>query len=1364
VTLAWDRFEELAGGPERNFELLWRGVVQRTWGRYGTLRSVRQQPGVEFHLRIEIDCDLGDRGRWFGWQCRWYELRQDNTFRADQRRSIEKSIRKTITHLPDLTDYVLCLKQRPSASDVAWYFALTPAAVGTDAPRLPRLHLWDMEDLEPFLVGSAAVFRETYFGDLVVTEAQLEESRARCLAPVRDRWMPDLNIATHVELDLRTALLRPGSLDFLEERADFLTALHADIGDDDDDDLPVGAQADLAAVRAALAQLAGQLRDLVRAVDDADPSTARDLLVGDYRPDVTPIRIRRLARLLRGRRHPAALPISAAESALRQSRAMIGRARALADAPLVAVVGDPGQGKSHLAAELTAPSDGAWAGVFMTGRDLRHRGTLDELAARLPGLSVDGFDDLLEALDAAGARAGQRIPVVIDGLNESERPHEWHVLLGTLEPVLSRFTNVLVVVTLRGAVAEEVLIPQAHTLYLRWESQEAWKAVRRYFEHYKIDPGSSRLPMWLLSDPLFLRLFCEAVNGERENWVGAEGIPDDLVAVYELFRERTVRRLARQLDLRPEFVVRKLDEVANALWDRGARDLPFEDVQAIVDEPETEWRNSLVRALEEEGIFSRNPGDSWEDQRTTVLFDRFAGYLIADALLRGRSPIAGAEFLGSSVTWDVLAGDPQARHPLASDIVQALVGDVPRHLHGRQLWHFAPSQLGDGVLKATLGLSSDYIDAATQTALAEYVAQRSPRPNSVHAHALDHLWDYHDSPRHKLNAEFLDRALRLMPVASRDAVWSEWTRRRTERIGRSLDAATNHWTMTEVRGPNSDLAARAFAWLTTTTDRRLRDRASLALQRYGRADPRRVFELAVEFGDVDDPYTTDRTLAACVGAALAHQMPDPAGGFRSALGTLIEILLKRYTGSEATHPTSHVLIRDHVRTLVAFAGALHPEALPEALDATTISFAAGPAPVPVEADADAGEELARVLQMDFENYTVGMLFEDRANYDHEHRDWQRALAEIRGRIWELGWRSDLFGQIDDAIAEESWRQGRADRKDRTDRYGKKYSWIAYHELAGRLSDAGRVKRREWWRLEVSHEIDPTFPADPPQLTLDLPKWASQAPDDDRDWYESGPVEVPEELLCAATLDGAAGPWVLVAGHLSHRDSQRGREVWAHVRSMLVNREDSDGVTSMLEGREYLGNHFLPDPPEDAQTYAGEMPWSDSFMAHGDLGWGDPPYEARLGGHHDQEKQYAVEIVAHEYASHEGALVLPAYGCCVPSARLARGVGLRQSPGRLDLVGLDGRSASRTLLAPDDFVGDLLYIREDVLAAYAAGRPLVQVVWGERRVRFERHGHPPWLRDVGPHADLWRCIALRELSEGGAPDGLNRPGEVGGLIS
>ncbi len=90
--------------------------------------------------------------------------------------------------------------------------------------------------------------------------------------------------------------------------------------------------------------------------------------------------------------------------------------------------------------------------------------------------------------------------------------------------------------------------------------------------------------------------------------------------------------------------------------------------------------------------------------------------------------------------------------------------------------------------------------------------------------------------------------------------------------------------------------------------------------------------------------------------------------------------------------------------------------------------------------------------MDFENYTLGRLFDDRANYDMQHTGHQDAVAHVRGVVWNLGWRETGLGIIDRELISN---EGRSNRP-HTERYGKKYGWIAFHTYAGILDDDPRV--------------------------------------------------------------------------------------------------------------------------------------------------------------------------------------------------------------------------------------------------------------------------------------------------------------------
>ena len=244
------------------------------------------------------------------------------------------------------------------------------------------------------------------------------------------------------------------------------------------------------------------------------------------------------------------------------------------------MVGDAGRGKSHLAAELTSPAGDLAAGVFIPGSHLREGDPLDALVVRQAGLPAGSFDELLEACDA-GARLGQRIPVVIDGLNEAQRPEQWRELLASLAPALTQWENVALILTLRG----DVVTDDVTELELEWSQLEVEELLARYFERYRIETRGARLPMWLFSEPLFVSMFCEAANHERAEPAGIESLPTTMVGVFELYRHEMAERLRQRAGhpaLPAGHIQRKLASLAARLWVSATYDGAAQTLQGEV--------------------------------------------------------------------------------------------------------------------------------------------------------------------------------------------------------------------------------------------------------------------------------------------------------------------------------------------------------------------------------------------------------------------------------------------------------------------------------------------------------------------------------------------------------------------------------------------------------------------------------------------------------------------------------------------------------------------------------------------------------------------------------------------------------------
>lgn len=1336
VTLDLMRLQDLPGAADQNFEALTRAMVSRRYGALGALRERRNQPGVEFHVRVEHHGELGEPGRVWGWSCKWFILGHDNQLSNGQRMQITDSVDKAIKYVDGLTDFVLCLPQRPTKKDEAWIDSLGPA-------RGISTKLWAAENFDAHLSGSDEL-RSTFFGELVLTPETLARAHERSVNPIKARWVPPLHTSNHVEHRLWRALLRAAAFDWLDEHTGAIAVRAGKLRDTltDIDDNATRTTAEHIAND--LDRFVADLRSIVTAGRDHRPLEVRDRIADQQPPTTSPRKLRALVLALRKRRLPAALAVSGLSAAIRDVTEWLHDLRTDLQAPLIAVVAAAGMGKTHLAAQLTALTDQSTAGVFIQGNHLPSGGTLDDLARRISGLKVKRFDDLLEALNSAGARAAKRIPLVIDGLNEAERPSGWRLLLEELMPALDDYPNVLVIVTLREELAARAVPDLATRIDLEWEQPEVDDIVNTYFSHYLIKPGDAWLPKGIFGNPLFIRMYCEAANHARKEPVGVEALPTSLIGVFERYRDVVIRRLdddpARER-VPADQIKRRLRAFALEIWTRGVRRLPSDNAKEILDGGQTNWDESLFRRLEEEGVLFREEVDGSDDTEAGILFDRFAGYLIADALL-ARIPYAEVEeHLAGTTFWNTMLGEN--RHPLGEDIAVGLTGLVPRRFVRFHLWRFAPDDYRPWTLAQELDSESAFLDDDTVDELATLFVTwhwKAPGPLSLgYRHPFDRLWEVRSSPAHRLNGVFLDRVLRMLSLPERDRRWSEWIRHRAgELLVSDLKELIGHWTDDINRVKTDDLNAHTIAWLLTSTNGQVRDLATKAVERYGRPEPKRLFDLATGMLDVDDPYVVERVLGAALGAASAHQMPDPGGPFERALAGWLGELRDRYLDGGLA-PTSHELLRSYVQATFEFAGTLHPAAVPAGIDPFVLTFAALP-PAPVMADDDPNApECGSTFGMDFENYVIGSAIEGRQNYDLRHPAFRRARGEVMARIWDLGWRAALLGDIDQTIAGAARRFG--PERAKVERYGKKYGWIAYYELIGRLNDAGQYRDR--WvgggRI-VAPDIDPSFPDEPPPAPFMLPGWAPATTMDDQAWLRTGAVNVPAELWSPEEIHDVAGGWLLVEGYLQHR--REGRQVFGFFRTLLLDPADVDPALALIDGQQYLGNHFFPELPRVGGVFAGEIPWSPRFRLRSDDEAAGPTL--RRDG---REEGIGFRQVAVEHSTgYDGSPTEPTWSYAVPSFAFATQFSLRQLPGTLDLVGLDGIRASATYRANEPWRGHLLYLRRDLVVKFAGDHRIVQVAWGEREVTVDWSSVPAWVDEVRQsHAHVWRDIRL--LHEG-----------------
>ena len=537
---------------------------------------------------------------------------------------------------------------------------------------------------------------------------------------------------------------------------------------------------DLVALASSTVVQIDAVRDLL---SGGDISRLRLLLENFPRPSH---RVRDIGRELRARNQPAALCAINVIAGLLRAAKLFDKLSHDFSVSFVAVQGRYGCGKTELAATLTAKSGDRPAGVLLRGRDLPVGGSLDDLARRITihGRPLPSMESLVAAVDAAAQRGRHRLPIAIDGLNEAEDPRDWKGLLASLPTILRDYPLVLFVCTLRPSVVEDALPEGTPLLEISDFGFNAEEAVERYFNHYRIDAADAELPWDLLRHPLSLWLFCEVANPTRTEIVGTEALPRSLTGLLERYLDQVASRIA---DLSPSTARYYAHDVRSALaqigwmlWSERTRFLDLNSLRQSLNDADRHWNQSLVSALEENGVLQRLDHGADGKEFVAPNFDALAGHLAAEALLDriGQTGIEASINEGSFVA-SLVGEDDQ--HPIADDVLRSLVGLCPRRLDV-QLWPLLKDPLQTRALVLSAELEASYIDSKTAQRLMALVAKPAPG----HPDILDRLRFTRGSQDHPLNAHFLEAALRPMDVAARDLRWTEWVRHREEEVIRDL--------------------------------------------------------------------------------------------------------------------------------------------------------------------------------------------------------------------------------------------------------------------------------------------------------------------------------------------------------------------------------------------------------------------------------------------------------------------------------------------------------------------------------------------------------------------------------------------------
>jgi hypothetical protein len=1019
------------------------------------------------------------------------------------------------------------------------------------------------------------------------------------------------------------------------------------------------------------------------------------------------------------------------------------------------LLGAWGTGKTHFLCDIARRklAKGKPALVVLASSLPKETDALDGVAraTRLAKTSVE----LLDGLEELGRRTHSRALLIIDAINEGDRM-AWRQELPKLARRIRGYPHVALIVSCRRPFDRLILTSSASKLYVPLEhpgfEEQEFNAQLEFFGFYGIPAPPVPLITPEFSRPLFLKLLCEAIRGLgkrpqkrrlREIASGQKG----MTYVFEHFVKAVGETIESDFGLPPRSCWPLLKGttraerrgIAGSMADRGREWLLHDEaigvLQSDLSMGVTDAR-ALLHRLALAGLLAEEV--RWIDNQVEEVvqfgYQRFGDHVIARHLLEehlnttSEAAVRRCFYAGRKIG-DVFLLDHWGRAFQSPGIAGAIMLELPERLKRtnfpREVVSYLPRSrrlvepIKDIFLDGLYWRSVDSFDKETDGIVAFFLENEESRTE-----ALEVLVGLASRPHHPYSAARLREYVVELSMPNRDASWSEFLRVSHEyaAIYRLL-AWVESWVDEQA---DTDAVAnyiRLISLSLTTTKRPLRDRATRSLFLLGLRKPKLLFEEVLASFDFDDPYIPERMLAAAYGVVMNHWASPKGADLREAIVPFARGLVRAMFLPEAPHATWHVLMRDYAQGIIELARKVDPTAI--ATQHVHHLRSADMPPSPFRSStkiSDSDVAAARhAMHMDFENYTLGRLVPDRANYEDSHVEYQLVRRQIAQRMVDLGYSQRLFEELDRRIV-RSQGYSRTEDGGKTDRYGKKYSWISFFEMYGLRASERKLEDRRLAERTSDCDIDPSFPRPARSWTPALPDLFRHSARGAERWLRDGPTPNYVRLLTRKTVGRAAGgPWVLLDGYINQSGSYR-REVVTFLKGLLVDRNCVAALEASVHGSRGMVDFHIPEGASDYYTFAGEIPWSQRFGTDVRRRDGTAQRLLERVALRDPDGRLTscpVEVPTQRWAweSYHSSLN-QVDASTLPAPAISEAFGLVGRQASWDLF--DGRGRLATLYREFSagsryFPSHLLYIRADLIRRYLRDtkQTLVWMPWGER---------------------------------------------------
>lgn len=584
--------------------------------------------------------------------------------------------------------------------------------------------------------------------------------------------------------------------------------------------------------------------------------------------------------------------------------------------------GEAGIGKSHLLCDVSLSRlEDKLPTVFLLAQ---HYSGGNPLQFLKESLDLNGIsnEEMLGALDAAGEASKANTLIVIDAINEGNSRDDWQYQLTPFLVEISRFRHISVVVSCRSTYLDwlapdeqvgKLAVKVTHSGFKGFEH----RAAAKYLSRQGIVKPSSPVTSPEFTNPLFLKTCCKAMRDQ-----GMTAFPKGLngiTSLFDFYVDSMEKTIARIKHYRPgENVVRKaLEALADVLYPDNQFGLPICEAVKLINKHDTRagHGDSLFEVLLHEGMISEDCIYNKTTGKSDLIvvrftYERFSDHFIALALVEDiKDEEIDNAFLDGGVLNSLVKNDSYYEYTGILSALSIIVAEK----YNRELVDLFP----ENIPSRDWLFDQVFIDPLQWRSASSFGERTLEILNSIsnetfYSPSMDIILKLCTEPDHPWNAEMLHKNLIRRKMPDRDLFWSthitisdhEEDKGEPETVVRSLIDWACFGELDQVEDERVRLCAIALIWMTSSSNRKLRDQATKSVIRLLTWKSSLVVGLLDKFHDVDDLYVAERLYAIAYGVIINLQddkvIPEISNW----------VWQKQFSNG---NPTPHLLLRDYAR-------------------------------------------------------------------------------------------------------------------------------------------------------------------------------------------------------------------------------------------------------------------------------------------------------------------------------------------------------------------------------------------------------------------------------------------------------------------